>query len=107
MNSNPQTQLKSGNKYKLDGLMDDLYTHHVNIDSLTIQYHKRAYYASTMKEVCHHHSITSCEAYIKRKLSCDPIDATAINYGRDNEYTVLQTWIIRKSMESLSKWHVC
>jgi len=43
INSNPpQTQLKSGNEYKLDGLIDDLYTHHVNIDSSTIQQWKRA-----------------------------------------------------------------
>jgi len=42
-----------------------------------------------MKEVCHHQSKTSCEAFIKRKLSYNPIDVTAIN---TEEYTAIATY---------------
>jgi len=104
----PQTQLKSRNQYKFVELLDDLYTHHVKIDSSSIQEleastrgqsrsdiwlreRKLRITASNIKEICHHRPTISCDAFIKNKLSCNPIDVAAINYGRDNEHTAIAT----------------
>jgi len=60
--------------------------------------------ASIIKEVCHHRPTTNCEVFIKRKLSCDPIDVTAIFFF-STVGLQLPSLFIGKSMESLSKWN--
>lgn len=111
VNSSSQTKPRSNDEYKLKELVDDLYTHHVKIGSSSIQEleasargqstsrsdkwfneQKLRITASIMKEVCHHRPTTSCEAFIKKKLSCNPIDVTVITYGRNNEHTAIATY---------------
>ena len=90
------------NKYKSQVLLNDLYNHHVNINSSGIIEleattrgqskskkwiceRKLCITASVMKEVCHHHPNTSCDSFIKKKLLSNPVRVPAIEYGRKNE----------------------
>ena len=45
--------------------------------------------SSVMKEICHHCASTSCEAFIRKKLSTTPINVPAINYGKSNEHAAI------------------
>ena len=44
-----------------------------------------------MKEVCHHRPNTSCESFIKRKLSSNPVSAT--EYERKNEQVAIFSYL--------------
>lgn len=80
------TKQQSEIKYKFPALIDNLYSNHVKIDlstikeleALTREQNKSEKWlcerqlhitALVMKEVCHHHASTSCEAFIRKKLS--------------------------------------
>ena len=49
--------------------------------------------ASIMKEVCHQKTTTSCEAFIRKKLTPRHIDTAAIRYGKDHESTAVKSYV--------------
>ena len=49
--------------------------------------------ASIMKEVCHRKATTSCEAFVRKKLSAKPIDTFAIRYGNDHESVAIKSYV--------------
>lgn len=77
------TNQQSDIKYKLPVIIDDLYSNHVKIDPLTVKelealtrgQNKSEKWlcewqlcitALAIKEVCHHHASTSCQAFIRK-----------------------------------------
>ena len=49
--------------------------------------------ASIMKEVCHRKATTSCEAFVRKKLTPRHIDTAAIRYGNDHESTAVKSYV--------------
>ena len=49
--------------------------------------------ASIMKEVCHRKATTSCEAFVRKKLSPGSIDIPAIRYGSDHESVAIKSYM--------------
>ena len=97
------------NEYKSQVLLNDLYNHHVNIDSSGVIEleattrgqsksekwmceRKLRITASVMKVVCHHHPNTSCDSFMKKKLS-NPVRVPAIEYGRKNEQIAISSYL--------------
>ena len=97
-------------EYKSQVILNDLYIHHVSIDSSTILEleattrgqsksekwvfeRKLRITASVMKQVCHHRPSTSCDSFVKRKLSSSPISVPAIEYGRKNEQLAISSYL--------------
>ena len=91
-------------------LLNNLYIHHVSIDSSSIlelkattrgqsksekwlYERKLSITASVMKEVCHQRPTTSCDAFVKRKLSLSPVSVPAIEYRRKNEQLAISSYL--------------
>jgi len=49
--------------------------------------------ASEIRELCHQQPTTICTTFVKRKLSLQPINTPAINYGRENEIVAISSFV--------------
>ena len=49
--------------------------------------------ASIMKEVCHRKATTSCEAFVRKKLTPRHIDTAVIRYDKDHESTAVKSYV--------------
>ena len=55
-----------------------------------------------MKEVCHRKATTSCEAFVRKKLTPRHIDTAAIPYGKDPQQSS-HMWTTKTNMAKQSK----
>jgi len=96
-------------------LIHDLYAYHLHVNATRIsgleastrgQHESEEWYserklritASIMKEVCHHRPTTSCESFVKQKLSRKPINTPAICYGRKHENAAISSYVKHQNM---------